>query len=234
LPGGEVVLNFPVRRNGIYYLGEGREYPSVTEVLRVINKPLTQWAARTAASLVLADPFTYNTAEKAAAGIYAQRDEAATRGTLVHGAIASHFAGQDHLVPEDLRGYYRAFSAWMNSTKCDLIYSETICFSDTHRYAGTLDLMVAISNEPYIVDFKTSRSVYPEYLLQVAAYCHAEGIWVNGKSIPMPDVPIHGMVVLLQKTGDYVVRRVQNSERAFAAFVAARELYDYMREEGAL
>ena len=43
-------------------------------------------------------------------------------------------------------------------------------FSEKYGYAGTIDYVCTIDGKTYIVDFKTSKQVWPEYELQVSAY----------------------------------------------------------------
>ncbi len=58
----------------------------------------------------------------------------------------------------------------------ETIDTEFRCYSQLHRYAGTVDLDVIIEwpktqeRQRILLDWKTSKAIYPEYLLQLAAY----------------------------------------------------------------
>lgn len=51
-----------------------------------------------------------------------------------------------------------------------LLASETVVWNDQHNYAGTIDLVMEIDGERWIIDIKTAKELWPEYELQVSAY----------------------------------------------------------------
>ena len=72
----------------------------------------------------------------------------------------------------------------------ELVSPDVICALEdeageviTHAYAGTIDAVAIKGDELVVVDWKTSNGLYPEHMLQVAAYAralkHATGIPVN-------------------------------------------------------
>jgi hypothetical protein len=65
------------------------------------------------------------------------------------------------------------FVDFWNTVKPKLIASEQHIFSDIHKFAGTIDLIVEIDGELWILDIKTSNSVHKSYDLQLAAYAQA-------------------------------------------------------------
>jgi hypothetical protein len=50
------------------------------------------------------------------------------------------------------------------------LFTEVSLASDQHRYRGTIDYVGFVNGQLSIVDWKTSDRVYPEMLLQLAAY----------------------------------------------------------------
>jgi ATP-dependent exoDNAse (exonuclease V) beta subunit len=46
-------------------------------------------------------------------------------------------------------------------------------YSARHRYAGAIDALAYREGELVALDWKTSKGLYPEYALQVAAYAKA-------------------------------------------------------------
>lgn len=66
-----------------------------------------------------------------------------------------------------------SFVAWFKETKPEVIAREIVVFSDSFGFAGTIDLFCRIGGAFYIIDFKTSQSIWTEYELQVSAYKQA-------------------------------------------------------------
>lgn len=60
---------------------------------------------------------------------------------------------------------------WYREVKPEILKTETTVFSD--NYAGTIDCVARIGSEVYIIDWKTSQSIWTEYELQVSAYRQA-------------------------------------------------------------
>ncbi|MEK7092034.1 MAG: hypothetical protein AAB907_00255 [Patescibacteria group bacterium] len=65
------------------------------------------------------------------------------------------------------------FVSWFKEYSPILITKEFSIFSETGRYAGTLDRIYNISNEITLLDFKSSSSVHPHFPLQFSSYAHA-------------------------------------------------------------
>src|SRR5205809_5687107 len=81
------------QRKGGHYLVDGIDYPSVTTILSVVNKPaLLMWAARQGAKAVLMDPIKFDTPYAAAKAIYDIDGQKATdRGKEAH-YVAEEYA----------------------------------------------------------------------------------------------------------------------------------------------
>ncbi len=184
---------------GSHYRYGGRSFVRVTEVLKVLNKPaLVGWAAKTAARLVLDDPATYNTPEKAAQGIYANKGESAARGSAVHLFAENVSKGTPVDIaelPDELKGYGVAFQGFMRMCAPKPLYVEASLYSETHGYAGTTDLIATLADGlVYDIDFKTARGVYDENKLQLAAYRGAEIIVPTLPNVPCPKCDASGKV----------------------------------------
>jgi len=217
------------RRDGYYHL-DGRKYPSVTTILQVLAKPaLVGWAAKTAASLVLDEPEKYSTAEAAAAGIYAARDSAGSRGTTVH-SIAESYAEGRPLAPEDIapayQGFARAIKEFWATAKPQPVCSEALLVSTTHSYAGRVDLIAQIGGETAILDFKTGKGVYAEAGLQIAAYRACDAIYKDELVDAVPTTV--GYVVLLGEGGRWSLHR--QPEIPIDVFLAAKRLWEWSRD----
>lgn len=63
-----------------------------------------------------------------------------------------------------------SFVRWHEDVRPEFVAWEFPVWGDGH--AGTVDLVCKIQGVPYLVDFKTSQSVWPSHELQVSAYKH--------------------------------------------------------------
>ena len=66
-----------------------------------------------------------------------------------------------------------AFKAWVGDNDIDFLSSEEKIYSRQDNYAGTLDCAAYVNGSLCIIDWKTSKGIYPEYHLQNAAYAQA-------------------------------------------------------------
>ncbi len=98
--------------------------------------------------------------------------EAILRGEEVR--IDSRFMSKESGQEEELTleecDAIKSFVAWRDQTKPEIIASEIVVFSKEHGYAGTVDFICRINGELWIIDFKTSRQIWPSHELQVSAY----------------------------------------------------------------
>lgn len=107
---------------------------------------------------------------------------AADEGTQVHKAIENILSGGEvRWIEADGRVNYHThvwkmilgFVDFWTTYKPTLLLSEEFMYSDTHKYCGTLDLLVEINGEKWLIDIKTSNNIHDSYYLQVAAYSKA-------------------------------------------------------------
>lgn len=116
------------------------------------------------------------------------KQAAGDKGSKVHQAIGSLLLGNS--VPMDgkfinkdteeeqeltLEEYecLMSFAAWFKAVKPETLANEIVVFNDKYNYAGTVDWIGRIDDELYLLDFKTSQYIWPEYEIQVSAYGHA-------------------------------------------------------------
>jgi hypothetical protein len=108
---------------------------------------------------------------------------AADKGTTVHKAIDKMLEGFEPIWINEETGVANysleewrmiiRFADFWNTVKPKLIQSEYHIFSNEYVYAGTIDLVVEIDNELWILDTKTSNAIHRTYELQVASYAVA-------------------------------------------------------------
>lgn len=66
------------------------------------------------------------------------------------------------------------FRDWIDKFQPKLIANEMTVFNEEYHYAGTLDRIYEIDGEIYIVDLKTSREIWEEYILQISSYSYCD------------------------------------------------------------
>lgn len=107
---------------------------------------------------------------------------AGEEGTQVHNAIEDYLAGKEiKWIESTGQVNYKthvwkmilSFVDFWTTYKPKLILSEEFVYSDTHKYSGTLDLMVEIDGQIWLLDIKTSNAIHESYYLQMAAYTKA-------------------------------------------------------------
>jgi|TARA_R100000093_G_scaffold42251_1_gene22048 hypothetical protein len=155
-----------------YYSRDGVFVPSVTYILGVAypsGPGLSEWMKRVGMN---AD---------------AIKEEAGEEGTFVHDAIdrmvnkesISSEAIQQQFNPKRSLKIHRclqAFLDWHQEFMPKILRHEFTTWNAKDKYAGTVDLLCEIDGEKYLVDYKTSKSVYDSHRAQVAAYCKAEKV----------------------------------------------------------
>lgn len=121
--------------------------------------------------------------------LYESVEEAASIGTTAHSMVEAHINGEEpdevlgqalKAVAKDKRDEYakaatssfKAYRAWERMTNLEIVAQEVQLVSEEHQFGGTPDAVGKIEGELCLVDWKTSNSVYPEMLLQLAAYKH--------------------------------------------------------------
>lgn len=151
----------------IYKNREGKRVPSVTTILRQIGwsqDALMWWAWNEGI-----EGRNYRETSGKAADV----------GTVVHAYIEADLKGEDFkldniqgLTPEqydDCRTAIGAWHRWKEQTRLEPVSSEISLVSEELQFGGTMDC-VMIQDRLSILDLKTSKSLYPNVLPQIAAY----------------------------------------------------------------
>lgn len=108
--------------------------------------------------------------------------KASEEGTQVHNAVEDYLAGKEITWIDDYGNAKYSLDVWRMilrftefwaEYKPELISCEEHLFSDTLKIAGTADLVVKINGEIWMLDVKTSNSIYDTYNLQLACYTQA-------------------------------------------------------------
>jgi len=178
------------------YTYEGKTYPGVTSILKVIDKSdaLMAWAARNTAEAALGmmsgpDPLYWPLAALLASvgpeGVTKaltsrsswKRDEAAQLGTDVHTLADLYVTGANPVIPEHVEAHVHHYAEWWKASGWTLRVSEALLVNPTFGYGGTLDLLCRDADgRTVLADIKTGKGVYREAALQLTAYGMAEFI----------------------------------------------------------
>jgi len=209
------------------YKLDGVDYPSVTTIIGQLDKPaLKGWAAGCAVDYI-ADrldqvqhpkgPHTVDNILADARKAYnLKSDKAKSIGTIVHDALEWYIKdGRDALgkYPAEVENALMAFFDWEKKNRVEWEASEVTLFHRGKGYAGTCDAIATINGARYLIDLKTSRAIYDEYRLQLAAYRQAYNI---DSPNPIDNV---GVLRLDKETGEPEMRdlttRIDQYTKAF-------------------
>lgn len=157
-----------------YRTPEGNEYPSVTSIVGLMTEDsIKQWKQ--------------NIGEEVANEI---GRKAANRGTLIHENCENYLRGESltfDIFQQEERKMFNNLLPVLESVE-EIHGMESMLYSDTLKFAGTVDLIAKINGEMVILDWKTSGKFktsedIPNYFTQAAAYAYA--FWeMTGVSVP--------------------------------------------------
>jgi hypothetical protein len=224
--------------------------PSATKVLDIISKPaLVPWALKGGANWLEKNFFFDEDSSSKKTKVYKSRmaleplikgmksayrgksHDAINIGNITHEWVEAAInwkleGGNIPKMPkqEEAVNAIDAFKDWVSQNVVEWKSSEEKLFNRKYRYAGTVDARAIINGEYCVIDWKTSKAVYPEYHLQVAAYAKAvediHGIPVDATYILRCD----------KATGRFEAVRSTAIEQNFQAFLAALTLHRRMKE----
>ena len=157
-----------------YKTADGKVVPGATTITGLLNKPwLVRWANKLGLEGIDSSKYT---------------DEAAATGTLAHAMIQADLEGteidREQFSPLQVSLAENAVLSWFEWKKQHEI-KPLLCeqpfvvdtldnpfIDDMPGYGGTVDCYCMLDGIPTLLDFKTSKSIYPEYFVQLAAYKH--------------------------------------------------------------
>jgi hypothetical protein len=203
-----------------YRLADGTRLPGVTTVLGVLNKPaLVPWANKLGLE-----------------GIDSSRyvDESAKIGTLAHYLVQRHLTKQ----APDLSQYGTfevdkaenaliSYFEWEKSREIETIENEMPLVSESYRFGGTIDCYCKIDGEIWLLDFKTGKAIYPEMLIQLAAYRQL----LNENGYPVDKAKI--LRIGRDETEGFEERTITNFDLQWELFKHCLEIYRLQKQIGA-
>ena len=225
-----------------YYLDGQGPITSVTTILKIVDKsgPLVGWAKRITAEAAVRHSaelpgWVESFGEAGAVGMLTKaasviRDKAANAGSDIHQFAEAITRGQEVTVPEELAPYVAAYRKWLTDFEPEFLAAEEMVYSH-HGYAGTFDAIVSIAGETWMLDYKTSKGVYEETALQLAAYANADFIGRAGdpNRYAIPAIDQYGVVHIRPEGAELVPYDVTG---AFEAFLAFKRGAEWRQREG--
>ncbi len=147
----------------VYKTSDGRRVPGTTTITGMLNKPtLVSWANRLGLEGIDSSKYV---------------DAAAEIGTAAHRMIECYFTGdtfeKEMYSPHALslaENSMISFYEWADRHEIEVQGTEMQLTSDTLLYGGTIDCLCTIDGVPTLLDFKTSKAIYDEHFIQLAAY----------------------------------------------------------------
>lgn len=242
-----VVVEHDENRHWFRLKGEKSNLPSVTSITSVIDKSpqLISWATKldigyVRSFLEQSTSPTFSREElggvldKAVNHHNVKKEEAATIGSLVH-QFAHDFSRArrdgtavpicpDQVDDGAIKGI-NAFLDWYLAHDVKIEEMEKVVYSKKHGYVGILDAVAWVDGKRYLLDYKTSKSLYPEMSLQLAAYL---GAWEEEHNVLDGSMILH----FNKETGDFSMRQFSNKEHKanLKAFVHALELKKHLKQ----
>ena len=198
----------------VYKNKDGKRLPSVTTILG-------QWGISKGALI----GWAY---KKGVAGEELYGMEEAQAGTCAHDMIECDIKGKKFdpsqypvKILEDAQGAFQSYLKWKKTSAFKPIETEVSLVSEKHQVGGTLDCVGTVLDELTIVDWKTSKDVYEDYILQCAAYVE---LWNES----YPDHPVKGFHILRvgKEIAMFAHHAYEKFPGAFEAFLHLRALYD--------
>jgi hypothetical protein len=169
--------------------------PSVTTIIGDCSDksgPLTQWAANCVVKWI--EENSYKDVQKdevyfvikeavleAARTNYKTVSQTALDvGSMVHGAIETYLTTGAMLETENEQAAagFKAFIDWAAEHELKTHHCELQVLSK--YWGGTMDWLGMLNGKLTVIDFKTSKAIYPEYRYQIAAYRSVVGAEASG------------------------------------------------------
>lgn len=211
-----------------YYNKAGDKVPGTTTVCGIVKDsgPLVGWAYKTGRE----HERLVSQGKPAPRTLYEVVDKAADIGTLAHECCEADILGKPlpAIPPERVEPVMQAFNqylAWKRQTRLEIVATEVPLVSELYQFGGTLDFVCEIDGVLCLGDFKTSGGVYPEMLMQLAAY---RQLWNENH----PERPITGPSHLLRiskEAPDFAHHSYGDLSDAWELFLCARRAYDLKR-----
>lgn len=233
MSGSYVQFQQPRDEGSRYYDINGEKLPSVTTILGLLDKKvLVPWGAKCVAEHVASrlshdnvytkSDIVQHLTECRNAWVW-ESDRATTIGTNVHemteGILKSDPVLSKQPICIEEENCLCAFYEFLNTYKVEALETETLVYNV--GYAGRTDIVALVNGVKTLIDTKTSKAVYPEYRMQVAAYVNA----YNRDKQPSDMVQKGAILRLDKKTGGFEYKEVRAIDKEYAKFLSLAAFY---------
>lgn len=226
-----------------YYLipGLSEPLPSVTSVLSTISKPgLISWEKEVAIDYARENISKYigNIENKNLDGLHEIFEKAKKQPNFIK-TKAGEFGSKAHKfielllqqnfdvdVPSNMKWIYKNFNDWKNEYNFKSFEQEKYLYSSKYGYGGTADSIGLVNENLFILDWKTSKSLYIENLLQVSAYANAY-TEMTGDQISNA-----GVLRLNKNKSGYEFKIIDDLNKHFITFRAVLWLWRFINDPG--
>lgn len=149
-------------------LKDGTRVPGATTIVNQLDKPyLVKWANKLGKEGIDVTEYVNNSAKL---------------GTLIHSMIESYVENKvfirdinDKSISDEHYSIATQildnnFIKWFNSHKFELIFCEKPYVSEDYKFGGFVDCYCKLDGKYTIIDFKTSKEITLEQIVQVSSY----------------------------------------------------------------
>ena len=227
--------------------GRGRHYrnpvtedlvPSITNVIGILDKPaLPRWAAKMVAETAYRMRGSLSQMEESEAvdllksSPWNKSRRASERGTDIHAYLEALINGlEPEELSDDAAPYKDAADKWLDYYGPEPVATELTVFHPL--YAGTGDLWCRFDGRMAIVDFKTSKAVYDEAALQLAALWGALTT-ADGGPVPHAGEDTDLFVVRIG-TDKFQQKQVADPAGSFDVFLSLVKAWEWQHEKAYL
>ena len=206
---------------GGYKNKDGKRIPGVTTIIGRFKDSggLLYWACEQGKAIERGE----------ISSLYDKRDAAADAGTLAHEMVEAHINGlslpepPNNEIGKQAKQGFENYIEWADNNRIKVIKQEMEMTSELYQFGGCPDAM-GIDNKDRlcILDWKTSNGVYPDYIIQLAAY---RQLWIENH----PDEPITGGNHLLRfskEHADFTHHFWSELDDAWEQFKLFRKAYE--------
>lgn len=210
----------------------GEDVPSVTNIVGMLDKPaLPRWAAKVVAEEawtlrgVLEDLDRAEAIDVLKGAPWRTTTRAMDRGTSVHDYLEARAEGYDLDLSVDALPYKAAADQFLRVYRPEFRATEFTVYG-RYDYAGTADFLAVIDGALYLGDYKTSKAIYPETAMQLAAYAKA-GLMTTADGTTKPMQQVAGVIAVHLTPHGVGVVEIDDIEGAYEAFLGLLRVWEW-------
>jgi len=163
------------------------------------------------------------------------RDQAADSGTIAHAMVEADLKGKEYKPPDvgkeiidKAETAFLAYLEFKDVVGLRMIESEMSMVSEKYKFGGTIDI-AAVKKVTAIVDLKTSKEIYADHKIQLAAYGK---LW--NENIPENPIMAYYILKLGKEDGSFSYHYFPPDalEKEWEAFKALLTLHSLKKQIG--